>query len=82
MLTFEQAIEIDLSLQLPCLYFLESSVLTIIIAKKISAENLYKRSLVIVSLSHNQSHQRRKTSSWLPVKPWADVKGFEDRPSY
>ena len=32
---FEQAIEIDLSLQLPSLYFLESPVLTIIIAKKI-----------------------------------------------
>ena len=31
---FEQAIEIDLSLQLPCSYILESAVLTIIIAKE------------------------------------------------
>ena len=37
---FEQAIDIDLSLQLPCFYCLESSVLTIIIAKKISCQKI------------------------------------------
>ena len=79
---FEQATEIDLFLQLSCLYFLESPVPTIIIARKFLGENLYQRSLVIISFSHNQSHPRRKTSFWLPAKPWKDVKGCEDRPSY